>query len=107
MTEKPFENKIKQWLKESDCWFVKYWGGGTFTRAGVPDLICCIAGHFVAIEVKGDKGKPSELQKANIRKIKKSGGIGLIAYPNDWENIKAYLTALLRGKEDEAKSQQD
>lgn len=95
MTEKTFENKIKKWLKENNCWFIKYWGGGTFTRAGVPDLICCVGGYFVALEVKADKGTPSELQKVNIRRINDSGGLAFIVYPDDWNWLKNMLEGLM------------
>lgn len=96
MNEKPFENKIKKYLKDNNCWFIKIWGGG-FQRAGIPDLLTCISGRFVAIEVKGSNGEPSELQKWNIRKIKESGGIGVILYPEDWENFKKIIDELLGG----------
>lgn len=94
MTEKQFENQVKKFLKDNDIWYFKVWGGG-FQKSGVPDLICCVNGHFVAIEVKGPNGKPSELQKYNIRKINESNGIGLILYPNQFEEFKELITELL------------
>ena len=96
MNEKQFENKIKKYLKDKGCWYFKVWGGG-FQKAGIPDLICCINGCFVAIEVKGPSGKPTELQKWNIRKIKESKGIGVILYPEDWEDFKDLVNNLLGG----------
>lgn len=95
MTEKQFETKVKQFLKSHDVWFIKIWGGG-FQKAGIPDLLCCINGHFVAIELKGTNGTPTELQKYNIRKINESGGIGLILYPKDFRKFKALVLDLLR-----------
>ena len=94
MNEKQFETKIKKYLKDKGCWYFKVWGGG-FQKAGIPDLICCINGHFVAIEVKGPNGKPTELQKWNLRKIKESKGIGVILYPEDWEDFKDLVNNLL------------
>lgn len=94
MNEKQFENKIKKFLKSHDIWFFKVWGGG-FQKSGIPDLICCVNGHFVAIEVKGSNGKPTELQKYNIRKINESSGIGLILYPNQFEGFKKLIQDLL------------
>ena len=35
--EKNFENKVKKYLKEQGAWFIKYWGGAAFTKAGIPD----------------------------------------------------------------------
>ncbi len=95
MTEKQFETKVKQFLKSHNIWFTKIWGGG-FQKAGIPDLLCCINGHFVAIELKGTNGTATELQKYNIKKINESGGIGLILYPKDFRKFKALVLDLLR-----------
>lgn len=53
---------------------------GRFMKAGIPDLICCIKGTFVAIEVKRPDGKgiTSELQKYNIKEIIESGGVAVV-----------------------------
>lgn len=91
--EKLFENKIKKFLTEQDVWFVKFFANN-FTRSGIPDLLCCVNGKFVAIEVKSDKGKPSVLQLRQIELIKKSNGIGLILYPKDFEEFKNLIMEL-------------
>ena len=44
--EKQFENKVKKYLAERNDWYLKYWGGGGFTKSGVPDLIVCDKGLF-------------------------------------------------------------
>lgn len=88
MTEKDFQRKVIKFLKsQPNTWFFKVWGGG-FQRSGIPDLICCINGVFVAIELKGDNGKPTELQKMNIRQINAAGGIGVILYPEGFNSFK-------------------
>lgn len=95
MTEKQFENKIKEFLKSHDIWFTKVWGGG-YQKAGIPDILACVNGRFVAIEVKGSNGKPTELQKYNIKKINESNGVGIILYPKDFERFKLLILDLLR-----------
>ena len=50
--EKNFENKVKDFLKKEGCWYVKYWGGGQYTKKGVPDILACCNGRFIGIEVK-------------------------------------------------------
>ena len=52
--EKLFEDKLKKFLKEEGCYFVKYWGGGQFTKVGTPDLLICCNGWFLGIEVTSD-----------------------------------------------------
>ena len=81
--EKNLENRIKQFLKDEGCYFIKYWGGGGFTKAGVPDLLICCNGHFIAAELKAENGKPSELQIVALTKIQKAGGIGVLVFPED------------------------
>lgn len=93
MREKEFENKIKKFLKEQGCYFVKYFGCG-FTQAGVPDLLVCCNGRFVAIEVKAENGRVSELQKHNIQEIKQAGGIALSVKPSEFDNLKKLILDL-------------
>ena len=88
MKESQFQVQVINFLKElPNTWHVKIWGGG-FMRAGIPDILCCVNGHFIAIELKQENGVPSELQKRNIRLINESNGKGLILYPKDFENFK-------------------
>lgn len=111
--EKDFENRIKTYWQSvgiypasvravpPDCrgWFIKYWGGGKFTVSGVPDLIACIGGRFLAIEVKGPKGKPSSEQIRNIAHITAAGGIAMVAYPDDFQQIKDITNKLISESE--------
>jgi Holliday junction resolvase len=48
--------------------------------AGVPDIIACVKGKFLGIEVKADmkKNPPTALQAANLEKIKAAGGYALV-----------------------------
>ena len=92
--EKQFENRVKDFLKSKGCYIIKYWGGGEFTKAGVPDLLVCCNGLFLGIELKADKGKPSELQKYNLRAIEDAGGYGILLYPKDYELFKQLIIGL-------------
>lgn len=90
--EKNFENKIKSFLKEQNCWFIKYWSNGQFTKDGVPDLLICCNGFFIGAEVKATNGKPSELQLYNLDLLEKTGGIGFIVIPTDGiSKVKKYI----------------
>ena len=92
--EKNFENRVKAFLKDQGCWFIKYWGGGQFTKSGIPDLLICCNGHFIAVELKGPSGKPSELQLWNIEQIQKAGGIAMVLYPKDFDKFKELIVNL-------------
>lgn len=92
--EKQFETKVKQYLQNQGCWYVKYWGGGQFTKAGVPDLLVCCNGYFLAIELKASTGRPSQLQLYNIRKIRDAGGFGIILYPSNFHILQDMIRDL-------------
>lgn len=94
--EKNFENKIKTFLKDEGCWFVKYWSGRsatgkTFTKEGIPDILVCCKGFFIGVEVKAKTGKPKMLQLYNLKKIDESGGYALLLYPDMWDDFKKFI----------------
>lgn len=89
--EKNFENRIKAFLKSEGAWFIKYWAGSQFTKSGVPDILACVDGYFVAIEVKGPNGKPSELQLHTIKKIREAGGFAFVLYPSGFDEFKRFI----------------
>ena len=93
MKEKAFENKIKAYLKQQGAWHVKYFANA-YTKSGIPDLICCVNGKFLAIEVKAEHGRVSELQNYQIEQIKKSGGQAMIVYPKDFDEFKKIVEEL-------------
>ena len=92
--EKNFENKIKKYLEDNDCWFVKFFAN-SYTKKGIPDILACVNGYFLGIEVKAPNGKPSELQKYNIKKITKANGCAIVLYPRDFEMFEKIIKSLL------------
>lgn len=52
---------------------------GIYAQAGVPDIIACIKGRFVAIEVKKPKKKPTAIQYTWLESINKIGGLAFYA----------------------------
>lgn len=86
MNEKYIVNKILKYLGSLDkCFCYKNYG---FGNAGVPDIIVCLDGKFIALEVKTPKGKASELQKLIIKRINESGGIAAVVRSvNDVKNL--------------------
>lgn len=96
-SEKQFENKIKRYLKDKGCYRVKY-HGNYFSENGTPDILACCNGYFLAIEVKAQNGKSSELQLVKVDDIRKAGGFAYVAYPSGWEKLKAVIDGLLIDK---------
>lgn len=55
--------------------------GSPVVNRGRPDIIGCYRGRYIAFEVKRDAaGKPTELQKFTLEKIRRAGGIALLIY---------------------------
>lgn len=85
--EKKVENSIKRWLELKGCFVIKTLGGTPGTPAGCPDIITCYKGYVIFIEVKRTfGGVVSEIQKAQINKIRKGGNIAIVA--NDLKQVK-------------------
>lgn len=65
--------------------------GGMYGTAGIPDIIACIGGKFYGFEVKTERGKPTALQEAAMRKIRLAGGIAAVVRSVD--DVKTVLNA--------------
>ena len=74
MLEKDIVKSILKYLKTVPNCFSWKEHGGMYGTAGIPDIICCYCGRFVAFEVKTETGKLTKLQEATIRKIKEAKG---------------------------------
>lgn len=91
--EKTFENKVKKYIEGCGGWQVKFFAN-RMTKNGIPDVLACINGYFVAVEVKAENGKPSELQKYHVREINDTGGCAIILYPDQYEKFKKLVNFL-------------
>lgn len=91
--EKTFENKVKKYIEAHDGWQVKFFAN-RMTKNGIPDVLACINGYFVAVEVKAENGKPSELQKYRVKEINDAGGCAIILYPDQYEKFKKLVNFL-------------
>lgn len=91
--EKNFETKIKRFLDEEGAWYVKYFANRN-TRSGVPDILACVNGYFVAIEVKAQNGHATALQIHHCTEIRLAGGFAFILYPSGFEEFKRFIKKL-------------
>lgn len=112
-TEKQFENRLKAWLISQGIypagtpkqnmiappwgWFFKVWGGG-YQKSGIPDLLLCINGAFIAVELKATGGTATDLQKLNIAAINHAGGLGVILQPEGFEQFKSIVKGVMKCK---------
>ena len=86
--EAKVKNKIKKILDSVGCYYFFPQTGG-YGRSGVPDIIVCHKGKFIAIECKAGKGQLTALQKYNIDRINSNGGLAIVINES---NIESLLT---------------
>lgn len=65
------------------------------TTVGWPDVTACIAGRFVAIEVKTAKGKLRDSQISCLEEIERNGGI--VCVIRSFDEAERKLSGLLKG----------
>jgi len=73
---------------------------GSFGKSGVPDIIACVHGAFVAIEVKADKHKnpPTPLQEKNLHEIRVAAGHALVIDANDIDFLQGYIEGVIENR---------
>lgn len=71
MLESQIQKSIIKYLTAHNIYFVKTVRSN---RRGVPDLIICLEGLFVAVEIKTQKGRVSPLQNVELCAIIRSQG---------------------------------
>ena len=92
MNEATLIQSIRKYLATlPDCFFWKE-HGGQYGTAGIPDIVVCYKGRFIALEAKAGKNKPTKLQAATIDKIRQAGGTAAVVY--SVEDVKAVLSEM-------------
>jgi Holliday junction resolvase len=64
-----------------------------FGRAGIPDIVGCMDGHFIAIECKAGKGTTTALQDRELNAVLNAGGTVFIAREHNLADLKLLLEA--------------
>lgn len=69
-----------------------------FGRAGIPDIIGCFNGQFVAFECKAGRGKTTALQDREIAAIQGARGWAFVINEENVDNVETLLR-LEKGKQ--------
>lgn len=89
--EKDFQARVLKRLREIPrSYFYKV---NDRTTAGIPDIIGCVAGIFVAIELK-TRSKVSPIQAYHLRKIGDAYGQVFVMTPGNFLEIFKFLQKL-------------
>ena len=68
-----------------------------YGRAGVPDVIACVNGKFLAIECKANGNKPTALQVREIEAIRAANGVAVVVDETNWEMVRDLVRRLKVG----------
>jgi hypothetical protein len=79
--ERELKRDVLNWLNLQGAWvFTQPMNKRTRGKRGVPDIIGCCRGRFVAIELKMAGGRLEPAQTAECERIREAGGIVIVAY---------------------------
>ena len=92
--EKKVKARVVKMLKEKGVYyfFPATYGMG---RSGVPDIICCVKGKFLAIECKAVSNKTTALQNRELNAIIDAGGVALIINEGNMITLLSILGGLV------------
>jgi len=96
--EKKVKDKVTAILRKHGAYyfFPATYGMG---RAGVPDIIVCFNGLFIAIECKAGTGKTTALQDRELAAIKQAGGISTVINETNIELVEKILSEVQHARE--------
>lgn len=91
MTEEAkFQKKIITYMESIGAFVTKFNASG-ISKTGVPDLLMCYKGRYLALEVKKESGTISDIQQWNLNQIRKAGGEAVCIKPSDFEEFKKHI----------------
>lgn len=91
--EKVVKDKVVSVLKAEGVYYFFPATHG-FGRSGVPDIVACVNGHFVAIETKAGKNKITALQAREIQSIRAANGVAVVVNETNWDMLPELLRKL-------------
>jgi len=91
--EKKVKNQCVDILKEHEAYYFFPAANG-LGRAGIPDIIVCLHGYFIAIECKAGKGKTTALQDRELQRIRNAGGVALVINEHNIEELENVLQGM-------------
>jgi hypothetical protein len=88
--EKRVKDKVVSILKDEGAYYFFPATHG-YGRSGVPDIIACVNGRFLAVECKAGTGKPTTLQVREIERIRWCGGVATVVNEENWELVRELI----------------
>ena len=88
--EAKVKKKVVDVLKKNGAYYFFPATGG-YGRSGVPDIVSCYRGVFIAIECKAGTNKPTPLQEAEMGKIRQAQGFVLVVNEDNIDDVTTLL----------------
>lgn len=89
--ESRLSRRIAHAVRERGGFVFKVHGGPTM-MVGLPDLVICYRGRYIALETKMPEGKgPSPAQRLRIHQIRRAGGLSYVV-----RSVRAAMMVLNR-----------
>lgn len=89
--ENNIQNEILTYLKGNPRkkikgvggWWLNFHGGSVYMPRGIPDIIGCFKGRFIALEVKRPGEKTRKIQDHTLKLLRENGAVTGIVYGID------------------------
>jgi Holliday junction resolvase len=91
--ERKVKNDVTNILKRYRAYYF-YPPSNGFGRMGIPDIIVCFHGRFIAIECKAGANQATALQLREINNIIEAGGVALIISEKNIGTLELELTLI-------------
>jgi Holliday junction resolvase len=80
------KKKVKDYLTSKAIYYTMPFTAG-YGASGVPDILVCFQGKFIAIECKAKGNKPTALQAEHMKRIQRGGGTAVVIDENNADGI--------------------
>lgn len=94
--EAKVKKKVVDVIKKNSAYYFFPATGG-YGRSGVPDIVCCYRGVFVAIECKAGNNRPTGLQELEMAKIRSAQGFVLVVNEDNIADVQDVFTTIDKG----------
>ena len=91
--EKVVKDKVASILKDEGVYYFMPPANG-FGRSGIPDIVACVNGLFLAIECKAGTNKPTALQVREIETIRRNNGVAVVVNEENWDMVRELIRKL-------------
>lgn len=95
--EAKVKKKVRALLDEYNVYHFMPPANG-FGRAGIPDIVGCFSGRFIAVECKAGNNTTTALQDRELQRIKEAGGYALVINENNINELKELMEWMTQKK---------